>query len=545
MNFKSIIQDIRSWGSGARVTSDQPAALAPDALAHRGAGFGEKTISTWDPRSLSPDASILPEMRTMSARSGDLTRNNGYAAGVMRTQADNIVGPRGIMLSAQPDWRALGKSQEWAIEQAALYESYYRSWAEDARECDAAGLLDMADQTTVAFKGCFVAGDSFALPLYRPEPNRKWALRIQGIPADRVKNPMGQSDSTTLRGGIVVDEYGAERVFHIAKSSPGDVGMLSNYLQQYETVSVPAETSWGRRRVIHLIQRQGYGQHRAVGALSAVIAQFKQLDSRFDYEMKAQLMKTLIAFFIETPQDNILDAFSDPLVATEMLNARAAPPTFKSGGNIMRLNVGESIKTISANPEGAQFEPFVLAFIRELCAATNLPYELFTKDFSKSSYVGIRAGLAEAHRFFTSEREWLSTGWNQPIYELFMEELANKGLIDAPNFYQNIHAYCRAEWIGAGQGFTDRMKEESAATLAIKSRLSTYKAELGLRGKDWRAVFDQVATEEAYARDVAKISLESDPAVVAALAAAAMPDPAPANDAPPPAPPAPSKPKSD
>lgn len=538
MNIKSIIQDIRSWGSGARVdtvTSDLPAPLSPDALAHRGAGFGEKTLSPWEAFPQSADSDILRDKPTLDARTRDLVRNNGFAAGAMQRQSDHIIGPRGLRLSARPDWRALGQSEKWATKFAEQAESLWESWANDPRECDVAGLLDMADHTTIAFKGCFANGDSFGIPLWRPEPGRKWALRIQGIEGDRVKNPQNQINAANIRGGIELDRYGKPIAYHVTKTHPGDTSMLINLSDAYATERIPAETEWGRRRVIHLIERQRYGQTRAVGALSAVIAQFKQLDSYLDYEMKNQMLNTMIGMVLETPLEDLIGLFANPEQAIEVLGLRK-PPTFNGGGQVLQLKPGEKMSPYSPNRPGSQLIPFVRTFQSELCAATNLPYEQFTLDFSQSSYVGIRAGIAELYRFVNGKRYWVGTGWNQRWYELLMEEAVNTGRIDAPDFYSNTAAYCRADWIGAGQGYTDRTKEVAAAALAIKNRLSTLEIECAAQGLYWRDVIDQVSREEQYAKDKG-VSLETDPAQVAAAGA---PQVAPSNDAPPPPAPAPS-----
>lgn len=528
-----------AWGSGARlapsIVAYNPSAfnaqtadttiITPSAIAYRGAGQDEKTLSSWSAPVKSADGTILPEKRTLEGRSHDLIRNNGYAAGAEQTYDDNIIGAKGLRLAAKPNWRALGKTEAWATQFAAEAEALYESFAHDARECDYYGVNDLADQSSISFKGVFADGDSFMLPHWDDTPGRIWRTRLQGIEAHRVRNPMGQGDTDRLRGGIELDSAGRPIAAHISTPRPGDSPTAYAYGFSYNTERIPLVTDWGRRRLIHLIKRRRYGQNRGVGRLAPILAQFKQLDMYLDYEMKNQMLNTLIGMVIETPVEDLLGLFSNQEQALTALGMRK-PPTFDGGGQVIQLKPGEKMSPYSPNRPGAQLESFVLAFTRELCAATNLPYELFTKDFSKSSYVGIRAGLAEAYRFFSGERYWFATGWNQPIYELIMEEAVNAGRIDAPGFYQNIKAYCRAQWLGAGRGYTDRVKEVTASALAVKSRLSTLEIECAEQGLAWREVIDQIAIEEAYAEEK-NVSLETDPAMVAAASA---PQVDPAND---------------
>jgi len=519
----SNIRVANPWGSGARALPApvEPASVeqAPQvsALAYRGAGFGEKTLQSWDATPRSADSAILPEAQRLAGRSGDLLRNNGFAAGVRQTQVDNIIGPMGLRLSPKVDYIALGKTEEWARDWNRRAAALFRTWANDPRECDIAGLHDFADQQTIHFYNTFSDGDAFALPMWDDTPGRKWRTRLMGIQPARVRNPQGVADTNELRGGIRFDANGRPLAAHISKRNPTDLLALGAY-GAYETTEVPFTTAWGRRRIIHLIERREFGQTRGVGALAQILAQAKQLDQYLDYEMKNQMLNALIALVIETPTEDLLGAFADRGKALEYLDARK-PPTFNGGANVMQLKVGEKATAFSPNRPGPQLEQFAMIYLREMCAATNLPYELFTKDFSKSSYVGIRAGLAEAVRFFTGKRYWLATGFCQPAWELVLEEAVNRGDIEAPGFYDNIAAYAKAKWLGARYSFTDRVKEITASVLALENNLTTYEEEHAmLLGEDFEDVIQQRAAETKIIA-AAGLSQPGGPVAVAAAGA--------------------------
>lgn len=48
------------------------------------------------------------------------------------------------------------------------------------------------------------------------------------------------------------------------------------------------------------------------------------------------------------------------------------------------------------------------------------------------------------------------------MYELWLEEAIQAGLIEAPGFYENKVAYCRVRWIRPGWGSIDPIKERAA-----------------------------------------------------------------------------------
>ncbi len=98
----------------------------------------------------------------------------------------------------------------------------------------------------------------------------------------------------------------------------------------------------------------------------------------------------------------------------------------------------------------------------------NIPFELLMKDFSKTNYSSARAALLEAWRYFNARRQWMATYWARPIYELWLEESINRGIVDAPDFYERRAAWTRCKWIGPGRGWVDPVKEAKAAQLRMQ-----------------------------------------------------------------------------
>ena len=516
---------------GATAPSGTPAPnleggiVAPSALAYRSAGFTEKTLSSWSRHNYSVDAAILPHKRVIEGGVGDLVRNNGFVAGMRQTNVDNIIGPKGLRMSATPDWFTLGRTEEWADDWARNTDSKFRAYANNPAECDAAGLLDFADQQTVHYFNAYESGDSFSLPMWLPgRPGRKWSTAFMGIQPARVRNPLGQFDQAQFRGGIETSDIGEPTRYHIAKRNPDDNLAFGDWRNSYASDTIDARTTWGRKRIIHLLKRSAFGQTRGISPLAPLLAQFKQLELFQDYVMKQQILACLVGLIIETPVEDLIGAFggsaSDAEKAFTYLDART-PPTFNGGGQVLQLKLGEKATPMAPNIQGAQIDAFVETFMRELQAGTNLPHELLTKDFSKSSYVGIRAGLSEAARFFTSDRHWLATGFCNDFYSIWLEEAVNSGSVEAPNYYENIAAYTRCKWLGARYSFTDRVKEITASVLAIENNLSTFEEEIAFSaGEDWRDFASQRAREIQYCKDNGLPTVTGDLAAIASFSGA-------------------------
>ena len=455
---------------------------------HKAASHTLREIATWQPGRGSADSDLLPELNTMVARSRDLARNHGIAAGAMQTLADNIVGT-GFRLSAKPDYKALGKTKEWEEEWQVKVESLWRSWAETFN-CDVAKKLNFHGLTTQIFKSCLINGEALALPLWLKD--RPFATAIQLVEPDRLSNPNNACDSKTLRGGIEIDKYGAPIAYHIQKDHPGDYWSRCT---AWERVS--AFTSFGRRRVIHVHDFNRIGQSRGKPILASIMPMFKMLDHYERSELQAAIVNAMIAAFIETPMDNegLNELFGGS--SDEYLNAKKDWQVKLEGGSIIPIFPGDKVAPFTPSRPNSAYGSFVENLLRHIGTGLNIPYELLLKDFSKTNYSSARSALLEAWRYFNGRRQWLSDYWATPVYELWLEEVVNKGLVDAPDFYENRYAYTRCKWIGPGRGWVDPVKEAQACQIRMEIGLSTLENECASQGLDWEEVLEQRAREKA------------------------------------------------
>jgi capsid protein len=124
-----------------------------------------------------------------------------------------------------------------------------------------------------------------------------------------------------------------------------------------------------------------------------------------------------------------------------------------------------------------------------------MSYELIMKDFSKTSYASVRAALMESWRFFSGRRKWICDYWLQPVYELWLEEAVNRGMVAAPGFYANRAAYCDSQWIGSAKGYVDPVREAQAAEDRMRIGISTLEREAAEQGADWEELLEQRAHE--------------------------------------------------
>jgi lambda family phage portal protein len=465
------------------------------AVAHQAASIISRDLAGWVPRrQSSADADLLQELGPIRDRARDADRNNGLARGGVNTILDNVVGT-GLRLSARPNYLALGKDKQWAVEWAQQMEGMFHAWWWSTA-CHAGDTLNGDQLIEQAQRAELMNGDALALPLWLPDRGDGYATKLQMVESDRLSNPENAPDSTRLRAGVATDGVGMPLGYWIRNTHPGDSWQITELsLPKWEFVPrrVPGIN---RLRVIHYFNQERSGQSRGKPILTAVLANFKQLDRYIQAEIMAAVVNGMVAGTIETPldQDGILELFSRDKAA--YMKARDESAVRMESGTLVPLFPGDKLTPFMPQRPASSFGAFVENVGRIIAVGGfDVPYELLFKDFTKTSYSSARASMLEAWRSFNRRRDRLGTGFMDPVYGLFAEEMVNAGKIEAPGFYENRTAYLRCRWIGPGKGWVDPVREAQAAQIRIDTNLSTLEDECAEQGRDWRETLDQQQTE--------------------------------------------------
>lgn len=475
--------------------------------AHVAADTVSASQAAFLPLSGSADADTLNENPIMTSRARDLVRNNAVASGIDQTLCDNIIGSQ-LRLSSQAQYRLLGKDKAWATEFGNQIEDLFSTWA-DTSECDVSRSQTLWGLSVQALSGAFVNGDALALVMWLPRKDGLWSTRLQMIEADRLQTPPWLQSKDNVRGGVELDDLGAPVAYWLMKNHPGDkYGLMTAKQDEWERV--PAFTSWGRRRVIHLMDKKRAGQSRGKTLFAAVVREFKISGDYLTAELQAAASNALIAAIIESdlPQQviaDVLGAQKGGVMGYYNNTLSQKHRTKMEGGMNVLAPMGTRINPFVPNRPNAAFEGFMESVMRHMATGLNVPYELLFKDFSKTNYSSARAALLEAWRYFLGRRKWLVEQWLNPIYEAWMEEAVALNRVDVTQdeYYANRFAYHRCRWMFSGRGWVDPVKEAVGAEKRMTLGLSTQQDECAEQGKDYQEVQDQRVRELSEA--VAKV----------------------------------------
>lgn len=458
-------------------------------------------LSNWNPGAADADADISPDLVDLRAYSRDLARTSALAGGAISTVVTNVVGT-GLAAQPSPDMEFLGLSEEEAKAWTAGVMREWKLWAEST-DCDLTRTQNLYGLQSLAFRSALESGDVFGLPTMAGT-GQPYRLAVQIVEADRVCNPNGQADSATLVAGIENDANGAPKTYHICNTHPG-----ARYRAGASWTPIAAfGAQSGRRNILHLFDRRRPGQSRGVPYLAPVIEQLKQLARYSEAEISAAVISAAFAVFVKMDAEAFDTLFDDGdkkryFDSAAKWDGSVSAASMYAPGKAVNLLPGESIESPAIGRPNAQFDPFVMAVLRQIGVGLELPFEVLVKHFT-ASYSAARAALLDAWRFFRSRRDWLATYFCQPIYELWLEEAVASGRIRAPGFFADPayrRAWSAAVWIGDGPGSIDPLKEVDAAEARINLGTSTLAAEAILHdGVDWETKHRQRVREETARR---------------------------------------------
>jgi lambda family phage portal protein len=447
-------------------------------------------------RELDPAAAILPDLATLREESQEMIRNTPIGGGAVKLNVTKIVG-RGLTVKAQVNREVLGLDDG----AADLWErAAEREWqlATDTREIDAERMLPFCQLQALAFLKVLEDGDVLVnLPRFA-RPGSPYKLKIQLIEAARLCNPEGKADGPALAGGISFDSYGAPELYHVASRHPGG----RRHQQPLTWQGLRAFDASGRPLVLHLFDKVRPGQPRGVPYLAPVLEIIKQLGRYTDAEVMAAVVSGMLTAFITSeggspawaPAPNTDNPDGDPAAQSDTTGLELGY------GSVLGLAPGQSISTVAPGRPNVAFDPFVMACLRQIGMALELPFEVLVRHFT-ASYSAARAALEEAWDYFLRRRAWLVSQFCQPVYELVLTEAIASGRLQAPGFFADPllrRAWLGSLWTGDAQSQLDPVKEIEAAEKRVALRITTRSEERArLIGSDWEDALPHMIKEEA------------------------------------------------
>lgn len=466
-----------------------------------GANATKKAVIGWTHGGGSHKEDIEEHISTLRQRSRDLyCGGSTLATGAVKRLRTNAVGT-GLHLKSTINEEILGITSEEARKLEETIEREFAHWA-NSTNCDIERIDNFYQLQQLALLNALLSGDSFALMTTTKRTGSIYDLRIELVEADRVSTPDNETINPLFCEGVEKNANGEVVAYHISKFHP--LSFQDREPREWVRVKAFGEKT-GRRNVIHVMNRERIGQVRGVPFLSPVIETIKQLGRYTEAEVLAAVINGLFTVFIEKESASDDMPFGEAVPEDMQVDSEDEGSIELAPGAVIDLGEGEKANMVNPGRPNPNFDPFVMAVIKQIGAALEIPYELLIMAFS-NNYSASRAAILEFFKVIKMYRAWFVTDFCQPIYEEWLCEAVAKGRINAPGFFNDPiikDAYCSAEWNGPSAGQLDPKKEVEAAELRVQGGFSTRERETTeLTGTDFYKNIKQRKREEELLKEV-------------------------------------------
>ena len=457
-----------------------------------GASHTKKTIKTWFPRHWSAKEDIDRNLQTLRDRAADLATNSPVGAAAINTEVTNVIGT-GLKVFPRIRYDELGMTAEQARQWSRNTKREFELWANSLR-CDFSRRNNFGELQAIAFTSYLFDGDCFCLLKRRPtRSDMPYSLRLQLLEAQRISNPIGdkfggindvevllQDSKNRVVNGIEVNKDGQLEAIYVCNRIWNEPTTVTPELKWQRVRIFGKET--GCRNVLHICKDVRPDQFRGVPFLAPVIETIKQMSRYADAELTSAIIKSFFSIFFVQPLSNLdLNQIAGQADGDDAGAPCVDANEYKLGSaTIAALPRGVDVKAIDSSNAQSTFDVFTNAFLTQVGAALNIPFELLVKKF-QSSYSASRAALLQAEDEFRQRKAAFVTDFCQPVYEEFLAEAVAIGRISAPGFFDDPltkNLWTSAQWYNERSSILDPVKETQAMILRLDAGLSTYEREV-------------------------------------------------------------------
>ncbi len=417
---------------------------------------------------LSADAAASPEIRRiLRNRTRYEAANNSYAAGIVATLANDVVGtgPRLQVLTDDPEANN-------AIEQA------FGAWAL---------AVNLADRLRTMRMARAHSGECFAKLVSNPAVPGPVKLDLALVEADRVTGPAWGTLAPDEVDGIVYDAAGNPVAYRVLKEHPGDRSL------NLEQETLPAS------KVVHYFMPSRPEQSRGIPDLVPALPLFAQLRRYTIAVLSAAETAANFAGTVET--DAPANGEADPVEPMDTIELEA--------NSLLTLPAGWKMSQVRPEQPATTYGEFKREILNEIARCLNMPFNVAAGNSSGYNYA---SGRLDHQTYFKSIRIDQAHMARMVLARILAEWFDEAKLIESlvPPRVRALEALPH-QWFWDGNEHVDPAKEATAQATRLANHTTTLASEYARHDKDWEAELRQRARELALMAELG-IALPAAPA---------------------------------
>jgi len=432
-----------------------------------------RLTGSWSPSDLNVNDLIRASNPAVRARVRQLVRDFPVFKRAVTVVLDHTIGD-GLRFQSHAA-NASGDFDERSIKKI---EDSFKRWADEA---DIARRLNFYELMRNAKRQELESGEFLLVKRFIKDKSRYLPLCYQAVETDWLTdtNTSAIGAGNDMEQGIEYSkETGQAMFYHF--TDPDAWG---------KTIRVPAAD------VIHGFEFLRPGQMHGITPFVSGVLVARDLGEYMDAEVDAAKLAAKYLAFVE----------KDPATRASLLTEGTDEDEGKmidemENAIIEYLNPGEKIN-IATNPRpGGNFPPTVKLMLCMLAAATGVPYELLSFDYSGINYSSTRVIRNDFTQQLKTEIGRHTRSFCNPIARSFLDVAVTFGGLDLPRYNTQPERFQKFIWQPPGAEMIDWLKESKARISEMGVSLRSPQEIIMSRGRD----FDEVLAETKQAHDKIK-----------------------------------------
>lgn len=426
------------------------------------------------------DAELRPTLRTLRARSRELSRNNDYAKKFLRMCKVNVVGPKGIRLqnkAKDPDGR-LDKRANDMIEEA------WDQWSRKGN-CTVCGKMSWLDAQNLFIET--IARDGEVLVRKVRGFDNKHRFAVQFVEADHLDegHNIFLDGGNEIRMGVEVNSWDRPVAYHFLAAHPGDYAFGSARSLGRNYVRFPAS------EIIHSYLVERSKQTRGVPWMHTAMTRMNMVGEYEEAELVAARVGASKMGFYER------DAMSAGMIPFDAKDQKGNLLTEVEPGMLEELPPGYKFTPFTPDHPSGNYGMFVKATLRGIASGLGVSYNSLACDLEGVNYSSIRSGVIEERDVWRQLQSWMIESLHADVFSAWLEMALLTQSVPLP--YAKYDKFNSARWRPRGWQWVDPEKDINASITAVDKGLGTRSSVVAEQGEDLEDVFEQLAEERRLA----------------------------------------------
>jgi len=416
---------------------------------------------------LSADVAASPEVRrTLRNRARYEVANNSYARGIVLTLANDVIGtgPRLQMLTD-------------SAEANRTIEAEFGRWAK---------AVGLSEKLRTMRQARAQDGEAFALLVSNARHDSAVKLDVRLIEADQVTTPDLSFAKGNAVDGIVLDEFGNPKEYHVLKQHPG--GDAASAGTQYDRI--PASS------MIHWFRADRPGQNRGLPDILPALPLFAQLRRYTLAVIAAAESAANIAVLMKTNAP----AGGEAAEVEPMTEMEFAP------NMAVFTPEGWEPSQVRAEQPATTYDMFKREILNEIARCLNMPYNIAACNSSGYNYSSGRLDHQTYYKSIRVEQAHIEAVVLDRIFSAWLAEAVKVFDIGIDDIGDAPH-----QWFWDGHEHVDPQKEAAAQAQRLASHTTTLATEYARQGKDWETELRQRAKEAQLCKELGLSSAQAAP----------------------------------